>query len=104
VCKEKHGAHQNSGKPLGKPADADTRAARIEVHALFDRLWKEEHMNRHQAYRWLAKQFNAPEVHIGEFSLQDCGFIMPILKKELANIEEEDYEPDNEPNYWDVED
>lgn len=38
-CRSTHGAHPD-GRPLGKPATAEVKQARIAAHAAFDRLWK----------------------------------------------------------------
>lgn len=46
---------------------AERRSLRAEAHAIFDRLWKEGHMTRTEAYRWLASEFDLPRrrAHIG---------------------------------------
>jgi hypothetical protein len=40
LCNAAHGAHRDTGKPLGVPADAETKRARIRAHDAFDTLWK----------------------------------------------------------------
>jgi hypothetical protein len=44
-CPGTHGAHPN-GEPLGIPADCATKAARHELHLVFDQLWKAGIMSR----------------------------------------------------------
>ena len=45
--------------PLGRLANAELRRARQQDHAAFDPLWRARHMNRRQAYAWLARQLGA---------------------------------------------
>lgn len=72
-CRGTHGAHPD-GRPLGVPADAVTKAARIQAHAAFDGLWKSGHMRRRDAYTWLSRQLGIPTsaCHIGTFDRQRC--------------------------------
>lgn len=73
ICKGTVGAYPD-GRPLGVPANAETRAARVSAHATFDRLWKERLMSRHEAYQWLRLTFKlAPgAAHIGQFDIAMC--------------------------------
>jgi ssDNA-binding Zn-finger/Zn-ribbon topoisomerase 1 len=41
VCKTAHGAHPD-GKPLGKPANKETKAWRIKAHQAFDKVFEGE--------------------------------------------------------------
>jgi ssDNA-binding Zn-finger/Zn-ribbon topoisomerase 1 len=72
-CKGTHGAHPD-GKPLGVPANRETKDARIRAHAAFDRLWKGGPMSRREAYRWMRKKMDmsASEAHIGKFTKEQC--------------------------------
>ena len=72
-CKGTHGAHPN-GKPLGIPADDETKKARIEAHARFDTWWEKEGLTRKEAYRNLQRIMNltAEEAHIGRFTKEQC--------------------------------
>ena len=60
------GCHRGTERPLGRPAGPETRKARIEAHAAFDRLWQAK-MRRDQisktkargaGYLWLAEQLD----------------------------------------------
>lgn len=73
-CKAYVGTHQGTRHPLGSPANARTRSARSDAHAVFDPLWKaSEERNpgkgnaRRRGYAWLAGQLGIrPEdCHIG---------------------------------------
>jgi len=81
-CKGSHGAHQADGRPLGIPADKETKRARIEAHEAFDRLWKSRKMSRTQAYSWMQKAMDLPkdEVHIGRFTREQCIHLVALLK------------------------
>lgn len=75
-CNAYVGCHA-SGKgtsPLGRLANAELRAARMVAHAAFDPLWKEGHMRRAQAYRWLADKLQLPvkKCHISWLELEQC--------------------------------
>jgi len=47
---------------------------RGKAHACFDPLWKEGHMLRYEAYRWLAKQLSihSKDCHIALFDEETC--------------------------------
>lgn len=79
------GCHPGTDKPLGSAADKTVRAARSEVHRLFDPMWRGESMTRSQAYRWLARQLNIPfaDCHIGMFDEGQCS--AAIKRVELRN-------------------
>jgi ssDNA-binding Zn-finger/Zn-ribbon topoisomerase 1 len=80
-CKGTHGAHED-GRPLGIPADKETKLARIGAHEAFDRLWKSRKMTRTQAYSWMQEAMNLPkdEVHIGRFTKEQCIHLVALLK------------------------
>ena len=72
-CRVTHGAHAD-GEPLGVPADAETRRARVEAHAVFDKLWKGNGapFDRRGAYRWIADAMNRDDVHISQLDARGC--------------------------------
>ncbi len=77
ACDGTHGAHSD-GRPLGVPADAATRQARVRAHAAFDTLWKGGAMSRTEAYEWLrgAMGLSRAEAHIGSFTKEQCDALM----------------------------
>jgi ssDNA-binding Zn-finger/Zn-ribbon topoisomerase 1 len=83
-CRGAHGAHPD-GRPLGKPANKETKQARIRAHDVFDTLWKcgGIGMNRRQAYKLLAEKLGVSEVHIGEADLTACERIIEAAKELL---------------------
>lgn len=78
-CRGSHGAHPD-GTPLGVPANAATKKARIEAHAWFDQLWKECGFSRKQAYSMLADQLGVAIIHIGEQDIEGCNKVIEASK------------------------
>lgn len=63
-----------SWRPRGRLANAALRELRIKAHKSFDRLWKDGHMSRNQAYKWLAERHETSrrKAHIGLFDNAQC--------------------------------
>lgn len=80
-CKGTHGCHPNL-KPMGIPADKETKLLRMDVHAIFDKLWPEvkdrtkcsKRRAKGLAYNWLATfmDMTRDEAHIGRFTADEC--------------------------------
>lgn len=78
-CDAYVGCHNNSRKPLGTMANAETRNWRKLAHAEFDPLWKTKKkfdhydigVRRNKAYGLLKKIFGF-DVHIGEADIELC--------------------------------
>lgn len=73
-CHASHGAHKETGLPLGTPADKETKQWRIKAHDAFDTLWKDGKMKRTAAYQWMrtAMKLRKSEAHIGMFDIDKC--------------------------------
>lgn len=82
-CKAYVGCHKNSDKPLGRLANAELRAAKSAAHIAFDPLWKDGHMNRTEAYIWLAKnmEIHRDTCHIGMFDLEQCAKVVALVNE-----------------------
>lgn len=80
-CKAAHGAHAD-GRPLGIPANKETKEWRIKAHAAFDQLWKTGGMKRKAAYRWMrdAMELSADEAHIGRFDIAACRKLITLVE------------------------
>lgn len=82
-CRATHGAHPD-GRPLGVPADARTKAARIGAHAAFDPIWKSDRSRsrnraRGAAYRWLQRAMGLSAwPHIGEMNAEQCELVIRL--------------------------
>lgn len=97
-CGSLVGVHRGTKKPLGVPADANTRKARKRAHDAFDQLWKKHKSGysrtrkRVKAYRWLAGKMGIAEhdCHIGNFDYDTCQRVIDICVNDPFNPE--DYE------------
>lgn len=90
------GCHKNSkdNKPLGKMANASTRRARTEAHAVFDRLWMakmrrdkcSKRVARQAGYAWLASKLGYGEgrCHIAWMDEGDCYRVTELCKRFLT--------------------
>lgn len=80
-CRGSHGCHPD-GKPLGVPADQETKELRIRAHEVFDRLWKLEGKSRAKAYTWLSIALGIKRVncHIGSFDKAMCNRVILACK------------------------
>lgn len=76
------GCHPGTDNPLGRLANAELRAAKQSVHAIFDPLWKSGAMKRKDAYAWLAGRLgiHPGRCHVGEFTLEQCSAAVHIIQ------------------------
>lgn len=81
-CRGCHGAHPD-GKPLGIPADKETKDWRIKAHEAFDELWKSGQQTRPDTYRWLAKSLEIPleKCHISSFDSKTCQKVVELCNE-----------------------
>lgn len=86
-CRGTHGAHPD-GRPLGVPANKETREWRIKAHASFDTLWKcsQITMTRKKAYKLLGEKLRKGEVHIEESSIAECQEIIRASEELLKEL------------------
>lgn len=73
TCDAYVGSHDN-GIALGRLANHSLRIAKKKAHHYFDKIWKEELMDRSELYAELAEHLDLPEeyTHIGMFSEKTC--------------------------------
>ena|SRR3990167_2372253 len=90
LCRSCHayvGCHENSRKPLGTLANAETRDWRKKAHTIFDPLWKTNiqwsdnrtKVRREKAYGLLKRYFGF-DVHIGEADVKTCKKIIELIE------------------------
>lgn len=81
VCRGTHGAHPD-GRPLGTPADSDTKRLRMMVHEIFDVAWQSGSLSRNKAYKRLAKAMGITreQCHIGTFDAPTCRRAIEIIQ------------------------
>ena len=74
------GCHKGTTRPLGNVANETLRLKRIETHRVFDTFWKERHMTRSHAYKWLSQQMRIPvkATHIGGFEMDQCQKVVEL--------------------------
>lgn len=94
VCSGTHSAHQNSGKPMGIPADKETKLARQQAHALFDPYVKKWFQNRREGYQFLANVMGLSEkdAHISRFNIDQCKKLITLLENSNKQYEAENRE------------
>lgn len=90
-CGNYCGTHAGTLKALGKPANAETRAARSAAHEAFDPMWRRKmerdgvtvHKARGAGYKWLAAQMgiDRKDCHIGAMSLHDARRVVDICSR-----------------------
>src|SRR3990167_4406409 len=88
-CDGKHGAHED-GRPLGIPANKETKQRRIKAHEFFDGLWKDDGpMTRNQAYKWMQQSMGMTpdEAHIGRFDIGQCDKLIRLVCDYLTSEE-----------------
>lgn len=99
-CDATHGAHPN-GAPLGTPANRETKAARIAVHAVFDQLWQSptapfrtdaqgqpvsRTKARRRAYAAVAGLLGLEVFHIGEADVALCRRVEVCVRETWPHV------------------
>ncbi len=83
-CRGAHGAHPD-GKPMGIPADYDTRKLRQAAHSALESTWspggRQLFPSRTHAYEWVqaAMGLTATEAHIARFDAAQCKKLIEAL-------------------------
>ncbi len=74
--------------PETSPADSDTRQRRHVTHGIFDKLWRDGHMTRNQAYGLLAEHLGLDErrSHIGLFDIIRCNETISFAERMQKKI------------------
>lgn len=80
------GCHDGTDIPLGTLADGETRKARHDAHAVFDRIWKDGHMSRHDAYFMMSCALFVREFHIGDCDIAMCERVIAISNDYLKTV------------------
>lgn len=77
-CGSYVGCHRGTTKPLGNPANSETRAARSVAHKAFDPLWRDFGFERKDLYSSLASYMglDKSECHIGMFDIEQCNAVV----------------------------
>lgn len=85
------GAHAKDERPLGFPAGPETRLARKRAHEVFDPIWRENYMNRPEAYKWLAQQIGLDRMraHIAMMTRHQANRVVAIASIKIATLRRE---------------
>lgn len=80
-CRAWVGCHPGTTIPLGRLANDALRRAKRAAHEAFDPLWKNRHMRRNAAYKWLAERLGIPPgfCHIGAFDEAECARVVEVM-------------------------
>lgn len=83
------GTHKGTTVPLGRLADSTLRDAKQRAHRVFDRIWREGHMKRGEAYHWLSKvmKLHKNVTHIGMFTENQCEQVILHSQRKLLELE-----------------
>lgn len=87
---------QATKAPTSVPGDAETRALRVQLHELFDPLWKrhasadKRRRERLKLYRWMAKAMGIPQedAHFALFSTEMCRKVLPWVNALVESMKE----------------
>jgi hypothetical protein len=74
---------------LGKPANKETKLARMRAHATFDQIWKQRLVrNRWAAYNWLRQVMGMSESqgHIANFNIEQCSTLMRLVCRDYPTL------------------
>lgn len=84
---EKHGVRGD--EPLGILANGALRKARREAHKQLDRLWRNGHMNRSAAYKFMSQRMglHTDDCHVGLFNIEQCMEAAAISRAVMEHIE-----------------
>ena len=77
-CDTRVGCHPGTDRPLGRMANAQTRALKSKAHEAFDPLWRDGAMTRSAAYAWLAGSLGLREAHMGSLSDLDLARVVEL--------------------------
>jgi hypothetical protein len=74
--------YEDTHKPLGTLANAETRHWRHLAHKALDPLWQGGQRSRSSVYRWLAQELGVPkeQAHIGHFDVEDCKRVIALVR------------------------
>lgn len=86
ACDARVGMHPFTNLPLGTLANEQLRKAREQHKKPFEAIWREKHLSRKDAYRWLAEQLGitTAECHFGLFDQERCALAGTVCQSHLV--------------------
>lgn len=87
-CDAYCGVHAGTDTALGRLANKELRYWKKEAHKYFDKLWKQKHVSRTEAYKRLSEHLKIPAkyTHIGMFSVETCKEVVDWSKMILNDL------------------
>ena len=87
-CRAYVGCHKGTTMALGRLANEELRLAKNQAHQVFDRLWQENLVSRHEAYRILAEELaiNPDYAHIGMLDVAQCREVVRLFSKVYSDL------------------
>jgi len=80
-CDAYVGCHNNTKKPLGIMANAETRQYRMKVHKNIDKLWKSGIISRKELYKEITKKLGLKkQYHTGYADIKMCKQLLELYK------------------------
>lgn len=89
-CRAFCGVHKDDPtRSLGRVASRELRECRKQAHAQFDLIWKQGHLEKSEAYKWLSQELEIPKqyTHMGMFSQKTCLKVIEVSKSLLLKLE-----------------
>lgn len=83
-CKATHGAHPD-GSPLGKPANQETKNARIKAHEAFDDFFKDVSKSKAYCLLQTIMGMTPQEAHIANFDITQCELLIHKIAEARTN-------------------
>ena len=80
-CRAIHAAFRD-GRPVGTPANKETRHLRYKLHKLMDPLWEKGLISRRHLYERMGEHLELDEeaCHVGRFDADQCLAAMRFLQ------------------------
>lgn len=71
----------DDGTPRGRPRTRALQAARNRAHGVFDRIWKDGHAKRRDAYAWLAEVMGMDrmDAHMFQMDQEQCERVIAMV-------------------------
>ena len=87
-CDAYCGVHKGTENSLGRLANKELRECKKEAHKYFDVIWKENHLTRSEAYKYLSEHLgiNTEYTHIGMFGVETCKKVVEWSKQMLNDL------------------
>ena len=92
-CDAYVGCKTGTKESLGRLANAELRKYKQAAHDVFDLIWKDNHINRTEAYTWLSQKLGIDRdfTHMGMFDVDQCKQVIELACHYLISVNEQKY-------------